>query len=129
MSGCGQKTPNGGAGPVNQGKAGVAQSRTDATARGETVTGGEVTVEMPSGRRSRVDTVTTTQDGSRNFVESKNGPNARLTPNQRELRDTLDSGGTVTPRGRRAEEAGLEPGAPVGGNFREDRFDPPVGGN
>lgn len=118
---------SGGAGPVDQGRAGVTQSRADAVARGEAVRGGEVTVELPSGKRSRVDTVTEADDGTRTFIESKNGPNARLTPNQRELRDTLNSGGNVTPRGGRAEQAGLTPGQPVGGKFREDRFDPPVG--
>lgn len=117
-----QSKTNGGKGPVEKGQEGVERSRQDAINRGDQPIGEEVTVELPSGKRSRADLLTKKPDGSLEFVESKNGPSARLTKNQKELKATLDSGGSVTPRGKRAVEAGLTPGKPVGGSFRLDRF-------
>ncbi len=115
----------GGAGPVNKGKAGVARTRKNRTARGEKLSGGEVTVENPDGTRSRVDSVFR-RDDELVFVESKNGPSARLSRNQKTTRQTLEGGGTVVPRGANAEAAGLDPGKPIGGTFEVDQFDPPV---
>lgn len=122
----GSSNAKGGVGPVNQGKAGVKQSREDAVARGETIVGGEITVETPDGTRSRVDTVTRSPDGTLNFVESKNGPKAKLSPSQKAVRRELNNGGTVTPRGANAEAAGLTPGQSVGGKYRVDQYNPPV---
>jgi hypothetical protein len=55
--------------------------------------------------------------------EAKNWPTAELSPNQREMRQTSQSGGSVIPRGQKAANAGLEPGTPVRvKEFEEDRF-------
>ena len=53
--------------------------------------------------------------------ESKNGPTARMTSGQKELQQTLESGGQVTPVGKRAREADLTPGKPTKATFREER--------
>lgn len=109
-----------GARAVEKGKEGVELSRRSAEARGESILGKEVTVELPSGNRSRPDLVTQAPNGEVTFVEAKNGPSARLSSGQRELQRTAEQGGTVVPRGKNAAAAGLKPGEPVPAKFRVD---------
>mgnify|MGYP001545809816 CR=1 FL=1 len=74
--------------------------------------GYEVTFELPSGGRTRADVVTETE-GELKIVESKNGPNAKLTPRQTEAQITVEQGQSLIPRGDNAKAAGLTPGQPV----------------
>ncbi len=100
--------------PILKGQEGVAKSEAAAVARGETVRGNEVTFELPSGGRTRADVVTGSDGGSKlNIIESKNGPNARLTTRQTEAQKTVQQGKPLIPRGANAEAAGLTPGKPV----------------
>lgn len=113
----------GGCGPVDKGKIGEALSEAEAAAAGEKVIGKQVTLELPSGKWPRPDNLTEAPGGGLKVREAKNGPSARLTPNQEELQEVIASGGSVTPRGRRARQAGLTPGVPVTiPTFEEDRF-------
>ena len=63
--------------------------------------------------RTRPDLLVRDADGNLRFIESKNGPYARLTPNQRAGFPLLESEGGI-PRGMRALEAGLTPGEMTG---------------
>jgi RHS repeat-associated protein len=103
----------GGVGPVNKGKAGVDKSEEQFVEAGGTIEGKEVTFELPSGKRTRADLTGTDAQGKATVIESKNGPNAKLTDNQKEMQQTSTSGGTVTPRGKNAAAAGLTPGKPI----------------
>ncbi len=107
---------------VDKGVEGVDRSIDKFTANGGKVKGKEVTLEMESGNRSRVDFVGETSAGKTVAVESKNGPTARLSKNQAELKDTIESGGSVIPRGKNAQNAGFETGKPTKiDDFQEDR--------
>jgi RHS repeat-associated protein len=104
-------TARGGAGPVLRGQAGVARAVGDIEAEGGTVLGRDPTVDA-GGVRVRPDLYVENSDGSREFVEVKNGPYARVTQNQRTGYEAIEQGGAI-PRGRRAEAAGLPPGQPI----------------
>jgi RHS repeat-associated protein len=106
------KAATGGIGPVLRGQAGVDQSIAAAEARGRTIVGREITMETTAGR-TRVDILARDAYGNLEFIESKNGPYARLTPNQRAAFPLLEKYGGI-PRGRRALEAGLAPGKMTG---------------
>jgi hypothetical protein len=97
---------------VSQGKAGVELSIAAAEARGERVIGREVTIDTAAGR-VRVDLAVRDAAGNLKFIDSKNGRFAGLTPNQAKAYPVIESFGGI-PRGQRAAEAGLEPGAPIG---------------
>ena len=113
----------GGIGPVLKGQEGARKSKQEAEANGETVKGEEVTFELPSGKRTRSDLVTQTPDDQLKVREAKQGESAKLSPGQKEMKDTVNDGGTVIPRGQRAKDAGFVPGTPVRiNNFEEDRF-------
>ena len=84
-----------------------------AVARGEIIRGTQVTVKSASGVRTRVDLVTETPRGNVKLIESKNGPSARLTPNQRKALPEIQKSGTCTPCGKNAQKAGLEPGKKI----------------
>jgi RHS repeat-associated protein len=111
----------GGAAAVEKGKEGVRLSESLAVQDGETVLGHEVTFDLPSGGSSKADLVTRDANDNIVVVESKNGPNTRLSPRQRELVQTVQGGGTVTPRGPNAAKIpGLKPGEPVRPKVRVD---------
>jgi len=113
----------GGIGPVLKGQEGARKSKQEAEANGETVKGEGVTFELPSGKRTRSDLVTQTPDDQLKVREAKQGESAKLSPGQKEMKDTVNDGGTVIPRGQRAKDAGFVPGTPVRiNNFEEDRF-------
>jgi RHS repeat-associated protein len=67
-----------------------------------------VTLEASTGQRSVADIVTK----DKRVVEMKSG-GGRLSPGQRAVKADIDAGRPVTPRGRNAEQAGLEPGKPT----------------
>ncbi|WP_417450402.1 hypothetical protein [Kordiimonas sp.] len=90
---------------VEMGKRGEALTRSRLS---DNIAGEQVTIETSTGARSRVDFVT--KDGV--FVETKTG-NAQLTPGQKQLFTDVQNGTPVTPVGRNAENAGLEPGKAV----------------
>lgn len=75
--------------------------------------GREVTIETESGVRTRPDLLVRDAEGNLKFIESKNGPGARYTPNQRDAFPQLESTGGI-PRGANAADAGLNPGEPIG---------------
>jgi RHS repeat-associated protein len=102
----------GGAASVLKGEAGVQQSIAAAEGRGETVIGREITMETAAGR-TRPDILTQDSEGNLKFIEAKNGPAARLTPNQKAGYPLLRTEGGV-PRGMNAQRAGLTPGEPIG---------------
>ena len=112
----------GGIGPVNKGKIVEAMSEAEAIAAGETIRGRQVTFQLPSGARTRPDLLTETAEGALKTRESKNGPGAKLTSGQTELKQVIQNGGTVVPVGARAKQAGLEAGKQTHINhFEEDR--------
>ena len=85
--------------------------------------GEQITFELPSGNRTRSDLVTETPAANLKVRESKNGPSARLSPGQKEMKETTEKGGEVIPRGKKAEKAGLTPGKPTRiEEFEEDRY-------
>jgi hypothetical protein len=111
-----------GRGPVDKGKEGEEKSKEEAIGAGEKIRGEQITLELPSGSRTRPDLLTEKPDGSLKVREAKNGPSAELTPGQRQLKDTIESSGKVIPRGKNAEKAGLAPGRPIRiKTFEEDR--------
>jgi len=113
----------GGIDPVVKGRQGEAQSEAEATQAGEKIRGRQTTFELPSGRRTRPDLLTETEAGELKVREAKKGETATLTPGQRELKETIEKGLPVIPRGKNAEKAGLKPGEPVQiPHFEEDRF-------
>lgn len=75
---------------------------------GDTVAGKQVSFRTSDGTRTRTDFVTK----DRRVVETKTG-NARLRKGQQKLHDDVKAGREVTPVGRNARDAGLEPGKPT----------------
>lgn len=75
---------------------------------GDSVAGKQVTFKTSDGTRTRTDFVTKGKD----VVETKTG-NAKLSPGQQKLHDDINAGREVTPVGRNAEKAGLQPGQPT----------------
>lgn len=112
-AGKGGPSGRGGAGPVKKGADGVAQVRRDIEAAGGRVLGSEITVDA-GGVRTRPDLFARLPGGQLSFVEVKNGPGARLTPNQEKAFPIIRSQGGV-PRGANADKTpGLESGVPIG---------------
>jgi hypothetical protein len=104
----------GGRGPVDKGKAGVAETIVDETLSGNKVAGTEVTIDTAGGR-VRLDVVARTPSGQLRLIDSKKGPRAHLTPNQRTGYPALGVTGGI-PRGKKAQAAGLTPGEPLDPN-------------
>jgi hypothetical protein len=75
---------------------------------GDQVAGRRVTLEASTGQRSVADIVT--KDGG--VVEVKSG-GAKLSPGQQAVKDDIDAGRPVTPRGANAEKAGLARNQPT----------------
>jgi len=75
---------------------------------GDKVAGKQVSFKTSNGTRTRADFVTK----DRGVVETKTG-NARLRKGQQKLHDDIRAGREVTPVGRNARDAGLEPGKPT----------------
>jgi hypothetical protein len=88
-----------------KGKAAEAATR---AALGEAKAGEQVTIVTSTGRRTRADFVTNTQE----VVETKTG-RLTLTGGQKQLQADVAAGTAVTPVGKNAAAAGLQPGKPV----------------
>jgi hypothetical protein len=102
----------GGRAPVERGQAGVSRAIQEAEAAGERVLATEVTIDTPLAR-TRLDILVEKPSGALKAIECKVGPCARLSDKQKKAFPEIErSGGT--PRGRKAREAGLIPGKPVG---------------
>ncbi|MFB9312904.1 RHS repeat protein [Nocardioides plantarum] len=101
----------GGVGPVNQGEAGVLKTIADLEAAGGRVIQREVTLDV-NGVRTRPDLYVEFPNGEKGFIEVKTGEGARLTSNQTTAYPGIRTGGAI-PRGKNAEEAGLEVGRPL----------------
>jgi RHS repeat-associated protein len=99
--------------PQVKGAIGEQLSQEAAVARGEVVRGTQITVRSASNVRTRVDVVTATPGGNVKLIESKNGPHARLTPNQRKALPEIQQTGSCTPCGKNAEKAGFKPGEKI----------------
>jgi hypothetical protein len=100
--------------PTSKEQIGTIYSEAVALARGETVIAREVTIETPSGVRTKVDLVLKNQiTGKLRFVESKFGPSARYESNQKLAYPEIGrSGGTIkTPK---LEGVGLPWGSKIG---------------
>ena len=98
---------------MRKGADGVAQVRRDIEAAGGRVLGSEITVDA-GGVRTRPDLFARLPGGQLSFVEVKNGPGARLTPNQERAFPIIRTQGGV-PRGANADKTpGLESGVPIG---------------
>ena len=104
-------TPLNGAETVAKGERGVQASIAASEARGESVLGREITVDTAS-TRVRPDLLVRDADGNLKFIDSKNGPTAGLTKNQKVGYPELETSGGI-PRGGNAAAAGLEPGVPI----------------
>jgi len=90
------------------GKAGEAIIEREIKESGEEIAGRQVTLETLDGVKSRVDWVTK----EAKVIEGKtNG--AELSKGQRAVRDAINRGEPVIPRGKNAEAAGLKPGEPI----------------
>ncbi len=101
-------TPKAGIFPNSKGGFGTFLSESAALLRGERVVGREVTVRTPSGIRVRIDLVVRTLSGKLKFIESKFGPNARLTENQKiGYPEIAKSGGNVRGGQRSIRGAGI----------------------
>ena len=100
-----------GAETVAKGERGVQASIDAAEQRGETVLGREITIDTNS-TRVRPDILVRDADGNLKFIDSKNGPSAGLTKNQKVGYPELETSGGI-PRGGNAAAAGLEPGVPI----------------
>lgn len=74
--------------------------------------GREITMETSAGR-TRPDLLVRDAEGNLKFIESKCGPSACLTPNQKAGYPLIESQGGI-PRGGNAANAGLTPGEPIG---------------
>lgn len=74
---------------------------------------GEEVTTNTAGGRVRVNLVARRPDGTVYVIDAKSCPNAGLTPNQRTGYPELEANGG-TPRGRKADEAGIPPGEPIG---------------
>jgi hypothetical protein len=65
-----------------------------------------------------------TEDGEVIIIESKNGPTADLTENQKNAKNRVEQGQSLIPRGKKAEEAGLKPGEETEiADYQVDRWD------
>jgi streptogramin lyase len=95
---------------VLKGQAGVQRAIGELESQGYTVSGTEVTIQTPVGR-TRVDIVARDPNGNLIF-EVKNGPSARVNPNQQRVFQYIRQHGG-TPVGEKAKEAGLPPGQPI----------------
>jgi RHS repeat-associated protein len=93
-----------------KGQAGEETAEGILKAQGYEVTGKNVTFDTPGGR-VRTDRVAR-KDGDLYVVESKNGPHARLTPNQAAAYPTAGQAAWI-PRGANAAEARLPVGKPI----------------
>ena len=102
----------GGVAPMLKGHEGVARSIAAATARGQVLRGREITLSAGN-VTTRPDLLVMKPDGRLMFIESKCGPHACLSNNQRQAYPIIEAGGAI-PRGRNAEAAGLVPGKPLG---------------
>ncbi|WP_181075079.1 nuclease-related domain-containing protein, partial [Rathayibacter iranicus] len=112
-----------GAALVNKGKRGVQASIEALEARGDTLVGTEITIDV-GGVRTRMDILARTPSGELYFIEAKNGLFAKLTKNQEIAFDLIRDGKGAIPRGRKAKIAGLEPGEELGPmHIREDYWD------
>lgn len=87
---------------------GTKAERAVAEKLGDQVAGKRITLESSTGQRSVADIVT--KDNG--VVEVKSG-GARLSSGQKAVKADIDAGRTVTPRGKNAANAGLEPGKPT----------------
>jgi hypothetical protein len=97
--------------PYERGRIGVQLSKDYVEGMGWEIVGEEVTIDT-SAARVRVDLVALTSDDVLVLIESKYGPTARLTPNQRVGYPLIRSSGGI-PQGANAAEAGLRPGQPL----------------
>jgi RHS repeat-associated protein len=88
-----------------KGKAGEAITR---KTLGDKVAGEQVTFKTSDGTRTKQDFVTK----DKGTVETKTG-NATLSTGQEKFKADVDAGRPVTPVGKNAEKAGLEPGVPT----------------
>ena len=95
------------------GKAGEAITRANL---GDDIAGEQVTIITSTGKRTVIDFVTK----SRETVETKTG-NAILRKGQKQLQSDVKNGIEVTPVGKNAEKAGLEPGVPT--TFKDFKVD------
>ena len=107
------------------GEWGEVQSGRLAESQGLELRGREITFELPSGKRTRSDWVTVDPESSSFGIREAKTGNAVLSEGQIEMQLTIERGGTVIPRGKRAERAGLTPGVPISpSTFTVDRFTP-----
>ncbi|WP_181075106.1 nuclease-related domain-containing protein, partial [Rathayibacter iranicus] len=112
-----------GAALVNKGKRGVQASIEALEARGDTLVGKEITIDV-GGVRTRMDILARTPSGELYFIEAKNGLFAKLTKNQQIAFDLIRQGKGAIPAGHNAQIAGLEPGKPLEAmEIKEDRWD------
>jgi hypothetical protein len=82
-----------------------------------------VTLELPSGARSRPDLLTELPEGGLKVREAKMGETAKLTGGQKELKQVIEEGKTVIPVGQNAVDMGLTPKKPITIKvFEEDRY-------
>lgn len=103
----------GGSAPVLKGQQGVERAISELEAEGNEVLAREVTIEAGGGT-TRPDLLIRTPENELQFVEVKNGPTARLNPNQRKLFPQIEEFGGV-PRGPNANVPGIiTPGVPIG---------------
>jgi len=75
---------------------------------GDDIAGEQVTLETKKGDRARVDFV----KKDKQVVETKTG-NAQLSKGQQKVKEAIDKGEEVIPRGKNAEKAGLERNTPT----------------
>jgi hypothetical protein len=95
-----------------KGQEGVARSIATASNMGYQYRGREIT--LSAGKvTTRMDLLFAKPDGRMLFIESKCGPHACLSSNQRQAFPFIEAGGAI-PRGKNAEAAGLTPGKPLG---------------
>jgi RHS repeat-associated protein len=97
--------------PNSKGGTGTWFSEAAALMRGEQVVAREVSIRTPnsSGEKIRIDLVVRTVTGKLKFIESKNGPNAKFTANQKKYYpDFEQNGGTIV--GNNGASAGLNEG-------------------
>lgn len=90
---------------VRRGKEGEQKTREKL---GDDIAGEQVTLETKGGDRARVDFVTK----DKQVVETKTG-DAKLSSGQSKVKEAIDSGEEIIPRGSNAEKAGLTPNQPT----------------
>ncbi len=101
----------GGLSPIERGKIGIELSKEYVENMGWRIVGEEVTIDT-SAVRVRVDLVALTDNDVLVLIESKYGPTARLTPNQKVGYPLIRSTGGI-PQGANAAAADLLPGQPL----------------